>query len=160
MHVESPSPLLRLKALIWVQSMIGAGLVIAFFFVISRDLPGSVPIVGCGVAWFLAWGPIDKRASALTPADRVPSTGLPGGLLALFAVAQVGSLAVRGIPHPEWLVVGHLFVGGTLLCRGLFSIFMDVPLHRRTWTICMLLLGLGLVRHLLVVVVKRIIVSC
>ena len=154
------SPLLRIKALIWVHSLIGAGLVIAFFAVISRDLPGSVPIVGCGIAWWLALGPIEKRASALKPADRIPATGLPGGVLALFAVAQIGGLAAPRIAHPEWQVVGHLLVGGTLLCRGFLSAVMDVPMHRRTWTTCMLLLGLGLVRHLLGIFVEAAIGGC
>ena len=141
-----PTPLLRVKAWIWVHSAIGAALVIAFFAAASKDLAWSVPIVGCGIGWFLALRPIEKRASALTAANRAPATGLPGWLLALFAVGQILGLVVRA-PHPGWLVIGHLFIGGTLLCRGFLSVCMDVPIHGRTWNACMLLLGVGLVRQ-------------
>jgi hypothetical protein len=154
------APLPRLKALIWVHSLIGAGLVIAFFAVISRDLPGSVPIVGCGIAWVVALGPIEKRASALKQADRIAATGLPGAVRALLAVAQLGSLAAPRSAHPEWMVVGHLLVGGTLLFRGFLSTFMEVPMHRRTWATCLLLLGVGLVRHLGVLCVEAAIRGC
>jgi hypothetical protein len=154
------SRLARVKALIWVHSVIGAGLVIAFFFMVCKDLAWSVPIVGCGIAWFLVLGWIERRAAELGPSDRIPARGLPGWALALFAVGQIGGLVVRGIPHPEWLVIGHLFVGGTILCRGGMSVLLDVPIHGRTWNTCMLLLGLGLVRHLLGVVVERVIRSC
>jgi hypothetical protein len=153
------TPLQRVKALIWVHSVIGAGLVIAFFAVISRDLSGSLPIVGCGIVWWVALWPIEQRASVLSLADRIPGTGLPGWVRALFAVAQIGSLAVR-VPHPEWLLIGHLFVGGTLLCRGVLSVCMDVPVHGRTWTTCMLLIGFGFVRHLGRVFVDAVILSC
>jgi len=138
----------KVKALIWVHSAIGAVLVIAFFAVMSRDLHASYPILACGVGWFLGMIAIERRAAALTPADRVPATGLPGWLLALFAVGQVGSLAVPAIPHLKLMIVAYFFAIGTLLCRGFLSVTMNIPIHGRTWTACMLLLTVGLFRHL------------
>jgi len=140
--------LTHVKALIWIHSVIGAGLVIAFFAVLYRDLWGSTLVVACGIPWYLALGPIEKRASALRPADRTPATGLPGWVLIACSIGQVSALMVGEYPHLEWLIVGHLLVGGTLLFRGLLSVFYEVPLNRRTWGVCMILLGVGLVRHL------------
>ena len=84
----------------------------------------------------------------MRPADRAPATGLPGWVLIACSIGQAGSLIVGEFPHLGWLIVGHLFVAGVLLFRGLLSVFYEVPMNRRTWGVCMILLGVGLVRHL------------
>jgi hypothetical protein len=142
--------LTRMKALVWGHSLIGAFLVISFFTVVSQDLAWSVPLVGCGAVWFWTLDLLERRASALTPADRTPAKGLPGWLLALFALGQIGGLASGDVPRSRWILCGHLLVGGTLLCRGFLCLWMDLPFHVRTWWSCLLLVLFGLaVRGLL-----------
>ena len=141
------SPLLRVKALIWIQSLLGALLLIAFFATLENHVKLSYLVLGIGAGWCAVLWPIGRWASELTEAERVPPTGLPGWLLALLAIGQIGSLAVPDPPALGWLIVGHFFVGAAMLFRGFLSAAMDVPIHGRTWTACMLLTGLGLVRY-------------
>jgi len=153
------SPLHRVKAMIWVQSLIGAGLVIAFFATLGKHLEQAYFILGIGLVWGVALWPIGRCADELTQADRAPATGLPWWVLGLLAIGQLGSLAAPSIPVLGWLIVGHLFVGATLLCRGFLSVAMDVPIHRGTWSVCMSLIVFGLIRHLAVAFLEAV-ASC
>jgi hypothetical protein len=140
----------RVKAMIWVQSLIGAGLVLAFFATLEKQVEQSTFILGIGLVWCVALRPIARWAEDLTRDERARATGLPGWVLVLLAIGQLASLAAPSIPHLGWLIVGHLFVGGTLICRGFLSVALDVPIHGRTWAACMSLMAFGLVRHLAV----------
>jgi hypothetical protein len=144
------SPLHQVKAMIWVQSLIGAGLVLAFFATLEKHVDLSYVVLGIGLVWCTALRPIARRVDELTRADRAPATGLPWQVLVLLAIGQLGSLAFPLSVHLGWLIVGHLFVGATLLCRGFLSLVMDVPIHGGTWSACMSLMAFGLIRHLVV----------
>jgi hypothetical protein len=145
------SPLLiRVKALIWAQSLTGALLMAGYFAALANgpDTRVAGGIIACVLVWISALRPLGRQASRLQPEDLRPPTGLPGWLLALCAVVQVGGIALGRTEHDGLIASGYAVALMTLLARESISFAMEIPIHGRTWGICMLLVGFGLVRTL------------
>lgn len=144
------SPLVRVKALIWAQSLIGAVLLVGYFAVLAKgpDQRLAAVIIVCDLVWIAALRPLGRVASRLRPGDLVPPSGLPRWILVLCAVAQIGGLAAGRTGHDGLLACGHVVVLVTLLVRESISAAWEIPMHRKSWGICLLLVGFGLLRSL------------
>jgi hypothetical protein len=145
---EPPAELLEVQSLIWLHALLGTILTLVFFWAsfASREVLLLAGLLGCAVAWLLAFGPIARSAEALAPTQRPPAKGAPLEVLGVWAVAEICSLAI--LEGREWILAGHLLVGGTILLRGLMAIAFEVPIHRRTWGISLAILAVGTVGHL------------
>jgi len=148
--MEMDSPIGRLKALIWAHSLIGAALLVGFFAVLAsdRDPLFAAAIVGCALVWIAALRSLGRQASNVSPKDRVASKGLPGRVLAACAGVQFVGMAVGRTAQDGLLAMAYTIVAVTLLVRNLLSSGLGVPFHRKTWTTCLFLVGVGLGRHL------------
>jgi len=143
------SSLIRLKAMIWGHSLLGASLLAAYVLVLEKDVRLLPCVLGCWLIWIVALRPLARQASRLTAAARAFAGGLPRWLLGACAVAQLAGLALGWGSHEGWLAVAYLLACITLIVRESISAAMDVPMHRKTWARCMLLAGFGLLHHLL-----------
>ena len=153
------SPLLRVKALIWGHSLIGAGLFAGYFFVMGKDVRLIPGVLVCWLLWIACLYPLAGQASRLTPADRVPAKGLPTWFFWSCAAAQVAGLAAGWSTYEGWLCIAYLVAGIVLIVRESISAALNVPMHRKTWARCMLLAGFGLLHHL-VGYFAQIVMSC
>ena len=145
-----PAPVLRIKTLIWVHSLIGAALKVGFFAVLASGMDPwlAAGIVACSLVWAAALLPLEKWASNIPPKDLVNPAGLPGRLLAVCAVVQLGGMAFGRTAYDGLLAIAYTVALVTLLARAIISPALGVPIHRKTWTTCMFLMGVGLGRHL------------
>lgn len=146
---EIPAPLLRLKTLIWGHSLLGAVLLVAYFLVLGKEVRLLPGVLVCWLIWIGALRLLSRQASKLTPAARGFAAGLPRWFLGSCAVAQVAGLFLGWGSHEGWLAVAYLTAGITLLVRESISAALEVPMHRRSWATCLLLVGFGLLRHTL-----------
>lgn len=144
------SRLMRVKALIWIQSLIGASLLAGYLAVLAHGPDPRVAggILACVLVWIAALKPLGRQASRLQPEDLRPATGLPGWLLAACAVAQVGGIALGRTGHDALIASGHGVALVTLLARESISHALEIPIHLKSWGFCLLLAGFGLVRSL------------
>jgi hypothetical protein len=143
------SSLNRVKAMIWGHSLLGAGLLFAYVAVIGKDIRLFPCVLGCWLIWIVALRPLARQAAKLTAAARASAGGLPRWFLGVCAVAQLGGLAAGWGSHEGGLALGYLLAGITLIVRESISAFLEVPMHRKTWATCLLLVGFGLLRHTL-----------
>lgn len=146
-RAREPAEHLQLQTLLWFYSLLGSTLTLVFFWasVAHRDLVLLAGVLGCAIGWLLAFAPISRSAEMLPPRHRPAARGVPLEILAVWAVAEVCSLALfegRG-----WILAGHLLVGGTILIRGLMAIAFEVPMHRRTWSMSLAILAAGTIGH-------------
>lgn len=144
---DLPTPLLHLKGMIWVHSVLGASLVALFFRSAfwTNDLAFMGGIVACGLCWFWALGPLYRKASALTPAQTRASTGIPEWILAQWFVVELLSVVCFPIFQElmGWVLVAYLLLGVTLFLRGTISLAIDAPFHRGTWVVSLAIVGIG-----------------
>jgi hypothetical protein len=143
-----PSSLLRIKAMIWVHAGLGPALAWVFFRALSaQDEARALVVLGCGLAWMVGIGPLQKHAGRLRLEDKVASRGLPELAIFFWGIGEFVSLTWWATPWGTLLVPVHLLIGAVLFLRGALSLLLDVPIHRRTWHAGLVNLTLGLVLH-------------
>jgi len=149
--MDRPEPLLRLKVLIWIHSVIGAALAMGFFAAVVTGRPDSIigGVVFSGILWCIGLAPLSKKAKALDLPDRKSSPGLPDEVLAVWFLAELLSLCLWWVrDEGAYLFLAHLFAGITVLLRGFISFAFDVPIGRRTWGVSLTILLIGAIGYL------------
>lgn len=132
---DTPAPLLHLKAMIWVQSVIGALLGVALFgcWLTSQEARWVWGILLCGAIWGFGYVPIAGKARALRPEHRVPATGWPPLFVLLVSFGEILSGPALFAHRGELIIPLNLVLGITILLRVVTSNALDVPYHRGTW---------------------------
>lgn len=127
--------LLRLKIHIWVHSAIGAALLVGLpTLAFGADRPElSFGVLPGLFIWSFGFGPLRRKASALSPQDRIPARGLPAGITCLLALGAFMSPFGLAYPFGGWIVAAWLLLGATIVLRWLISRRLAISVHGATW---------------------------
>jgi len=131
---DLPAPLLKLKVLIWVHSVIGVALIGGLIATIGSRQEGlAVGVLACMVAWMVGLGSLRRKAEDLAPEDLVAPKGLPAWIPPV--VAGNGLLAPLWLANAlaPWMAGAWISLGATIVLRWLISRSLAISVHRKSW---------------------------
>jgi len=147
-----PVPLLRLKALIWVHSSLGAllllGLPVATAFTGHGEFASAV--LPCLAVWGLGYRSLQRKAEDLAPVERVPMNSLPLWVPPLVAVGSFLSPLWFASPYGGWVAASWALLAVTIAIQWGISKSLGIPVHRKAWTGMLVALSLPFVFALLI----------
>jgi len=145
--------LVRLHVLVWIHSAVGVALAggLLFFANVHKE-PLAIGILGCAMPWMLAFLPLRRRARTIPPEDRIAAPALSRKLLVGLAIGQaLAGLSTLAAPPGGILIIpADVVLVGVVLLRWVICDGLDLPFHRRSWEILVVVLVFGGIWNVLV----------